>query len=249
MSNNTTGVKSCAAMPSVSLCPTCQVVPWLDPPNIHSLSPQGAPPPPPPPPPWIDDIGGAEGWALLQAVMCSIPGLNRYLSDCKSGCDTLYAGKEKVCSAKNKPARAHTLVLAAFDDDVRSHTVWMPAHKKEEQVGTLTIGHGEPLTLKHILGNRAVDTMAKVAVVERRVDTFIVQEWPRAHEQLLRKAKRIARATVLAQRHRSGILRPREPLPTRSRDQRPKARQRRIRSEGSGSRGLRSLAGMPWNSH
>ena len=130
--------------------------------------------------------------------MCSIPGLNRYLSDCKSGVDTLYAGKEKVCSAKNKLARVHALVLAAFDDDVRPHTVWMPAHKKDEQVGTLTIGNGEPLTLKHILGNRAVDTMAKIAVVEHRADTLTVQDWTRAHEQVLRKAKWIARATVLA---------------------------------------------------
>ena len=52
------------------------------------------------PPPWIDDIGGVEGWALLQAAMHSIPGQNRYLSDCKSGVDVLVAGKEKACSAK-----------------------------------------------------------------------------------------------------------------------------------------------------
>ena len=68
------------------------------------------------------------------------------------------------------------MVLAAFDHDVKSHTVWIPAHKKDEQAGTLTIGTGEPLTLNHILGNRAVDTMAKVAAAQHRADTLIVQE-------------------------------------------------------------------------
>ena len=129
------------------------------------------------PPPWIDDIGGAEGWALLQAALHSIPGQNRYLSDCKSGVDVLFAGREKACSAKCKLARVNALVLATFDDDTRPHVVWMPAHKKDEQAGTLTIGNGEPLTLVHILGNRAVDSMAKMAVAEHRADYRTVQEW------------------------------------------------------------------------
>ena len=150
------------------------------------------------PPPWIDDIGGAEGWALLQAATNSIPGQNRYLSDCKSGVDVLFAGKEKACAAKCKLARIYALILAAFDDDAKPHVIWMPAHKKDEQAGTLTIGNGEPLSLVHILGNRAVDTMAKMAVAEHRADFRTVQEWSRTHQVVTRRAKWIARSTVLA---------------------------------------------------
>jgi hypothetical protein len=90
------------------------------------------------------------------------------------------------------------LILNAFDDDATPYLVWMPAHKKDEEAGTITIGNGEPLSLKHIRGNRAVDTQAKMAVTEHRSDARTVQEWNQVHESIRQRARWIARATVLA---------------------------------------------------
>ena len=62
----------------------------------------------------------------------------------------------------------------------------------------MTIGNGEPLTLKHIMGNRAVDTMAKIAMAEHRAESRTVSEWKRTHDLMPRRAKWITRSTVLA---------------------------------------------------
>ena len=150
------------------------------------------------PPPWIDDIGGAEGWALLQASLHSILGQNRFFTDCQAGADVLLAGREKACSAKTRLARVYALVLNLFDDDATPYLIWMPAHKKDQAAGTLTVGNGEPRTLTHIRGNRAVDAQAKMAVTEHRSDARTVQEWNTTHESIRRRAKWVARATVLA---------------------------------------------------
>ena len=94
--------------------------------------------------------------------------------------------------------RVYALILNTFDDDATPYLIWMPAHKKDQAAGTLTVGNGEPLTLTHIRGNRAVDAQAKMAVTEHRSDARTVQEWNTTHENIRRRAKWVARATVLA---------------------------------------------------
>ena len=137
----------------------------------------------------------SDAWRRAQP---SILGQNRFFTDCQAGADMLLADREKACSAKTKLARVYALVLNTFDGDATPYLIWMPAHKKDQAAGTLTVGNGEPLTLTPIRRNRAVDAQAKMAVTEHRSDARTVQEWNTTHESSRRRAKWVARATVLA---------------------------------------------------
>ena len=66
-------------------------------------------------PPWIRDIGGAEGWALLQAAMSAFPG-STFISDCKVIVDSLRLGRHAAVGAGSAHARIYALRFSAFDD-------------------------------------------------------------------------------------------------------------------------------------
>ena len=64
------------------------------------------------PPPWIDDIPGAEAWALVQAATVAEPGC-RVVSDCQPCVDAVHRGRVWATSDKRKHARVHAMVFEA----------------------------------------------------------------------------------------------------------------------------------------
>lgn len=150
------------------------------------------------PPPWVTDIGGAEGWALLQAVGMAMPGPNIFLSDCKTAVDTLVSGSKKATSSKCTHARVYALLFAALDDTPVESIVWMPAHQADGMAGKLARSDGKWLTADDIRGNREADVLAKRAVEEHRVPKLTRNQWTASIAETKARAKWIARATYLA---------------------------------------------------
>jgi hypothetical protein len=149
------------------------------------------------PPPWIDDIGGAEAWALLQAALRAVPGKCRYKVDCEPCVNAVQVGI-KVATAASKPhARVHGLMLMALEDTAKNRVVWMPSHKGAKHVGVLRCSDGELLTETDIKGNDIADKLAKQAVKEHRVGRGDVETWVSHCVDARAMATWIARATHL----------------------------------------------------
>ena len=149
-------------------------------------------------PPWIRDIGGAEGWALLQAAQVAFPGACTFTSDCKVIVDSLQLGRAKAVGAGSAHARIYALLFTAFDDTPLEAIVWMPAHQIKGAADTRVKSNGAPLTRIDIEANGEADKLAKRAVEEHRVPFRLRDEWRRCHETTKQRAMWIARATVEA---------------------------------------------------
>ena len=113
-------------------------------------------------PPWIRDIGGAEGWAILQAVMVASPG-STFVTDCKVIADTIQLGRHAAVGAGSTHARINALLFSALDDTPTECLVWMPAHQGKAAVRTKS--DGTPLTQMDIEVNDAVYPMGVAAVL------------------------------------------------------------------------------------
>ena len=96
-------------------------------------------------PPWIRDIGGAEGYALVQAAMAAFPG-STFVSGCKVVVDSLQLGRQAAVGAGSSHARIYALLFAALDDPPTDHIIWMPAHQVGGNRQARTKSDGSPLT-------------------------------------------------------------------------------------------------------
>ena len=67
-------------------------------------------------PEWVTDIGGAEAWAILQALPFTIPGPANFRIDCQPCVAMLHSGVKKATSAKSKYARIFNLIFPLIDD-------------------------------------------------------------------------------------------------------------------------------------
>ena len=67
-------------------------------------------------PPWVDDIGGAEAWAMLQATILAVPGKGKFWTDCQPLLLMINKGDGIASDPKNIYARVHSLVMAQLDD-------------------------------------------------------------------------------------------------------------------------------------
>ena len=56
-------------------------------------------------PPWVDDIGGAEAWAMLQATSLAVPGKCRLWTDCQPLLTMITKGESITIDPKNVYAR------------------------------------------------------------------------------------------------------------------------------------------------
>jgi len=150
------------------------------------------------PPPWIDDIGGAEAWALLQAGMRALPGGCTFKVDCEPCVKAVKDGIVIATAANKVNARVHGLILRALDDTPASKVIWLPAHKGQAQVGKMRCGDGTFLTKTDLFGNDAADKLAKRAVQGHRVSKADVEGWDKTCSDVKAIAMSVARATHLA---------------------------------------------------
>ena len=74
----------------------------------------------------------------------------------------------------------------------------MPAHKSKQAAGQFKCSNGEFITAADIRGNAEADRLAKLAVMQHRVDSSEVKRWERLCNETLATAKWIARATWAA---------------------------------------------------
>ena len=140
-------------------------------------------------PPWIRDIGGAEGWALLQAAQIALPGTCTLISDCKVIVDSLHQGRTKAVGPGSTHARIYALLFSVFDDTPLEMIVWMPAHQTKGAADTRVKSNGEPPTQVDIEANGEADLLAKRRVEERRGPFRTRDEWRRCYDATKHRAK------------------------------------------------------------
>ena len=90
------------------------------------------------------------------------------------------------------------MVMLALEDTPAEKVVWMPAHKSKQAAGQFKCSNGEFITAADIRGNAEADRLAKLAVMQHRVDSSEVKRWERLCNETLATAKWIARATWAA---------------------------------------------------
>eukprot|EP00929_Paragymnodinium_shiwhaense_P102607 TRINITY_DN65803_c0_g1_i3.p1 TRINITY_DN65803_c0_g1~~TRINITY_DN65803_c0_g1_i3.p1 ORF type:complete len:967 (+),score=210.69 TRINITY_DN65803_c0_g1_i3:52-2952(+) len=149
------------------------------------------------PPAWIDDIPGAEAWAVFQAASRAEPG-SQYRVDCKPCVDAFHKGREWATSDKRPHARVHALLFAALDSTPPEAMVWMPAHTTEADVGRAELGDGSLLSAQDRWANAEADKLAKKAVEQHRVPKHLRDELKKREELVESTARWVAMATWAA---------------------------------------------------
>jgi hypothetical protein len=146
---------------------------------------------------WVDDIPGAEAWAVLQAASRAEPG-TQYRVDCRPCVDAFHKGLAWATKDSRPLARVHRLMFAALDDTEADAIVWMPAHTKETDVGRLCLGDGSYLTDLDRKGNDEADRLAKLAVEAHRVPKAVRDSIKERNGLVEKTARWVARATYAA---------------------------------------------------
>jgi hypothetical protein len=148
-------------------------------------------------PDWVEDIPGAEAWAVLQAALVAEPGC-RYKVDCEPCVKAFHGGLAAATTDKRPLARVHALMFAALGDTPPEAMVWMPAHTSRKDVGVKLLGDGSTLTAIDRESNAEADRLAKLAVEVHRVPKAPL-DFVTEHEQLVAATARwIAVATYEA---------------------------------------------------
>ena len=152
-------------------------------------------------PPWVEDIEGAEAWALLQALRCSLPAECTYWVDCLPLLTAVGKGPASALDPKNVLARVHGLIHASLEDDAAKQVGWMPAHPTQKEVGIARRSDGELVTLLDLRGNTLADMLAKQGADTHRVPASEVARWKSLHSEVAERAIWIGVATQAANEH------------------------------------------------
>ena len=149
------------------------------------------------PPYYVDDIPGAEAWALLQAATIALPGSTFY-SDCKTVVDAVHAGIEVACGPHRPLSRVLSMLFTQLDDVPSQHVVWMPAHTTESKVGETLLSNGAVLTHPDRQSNQRADTEAKAAARVFAMDPEVIKDVQHKARVVEESAKWLGHATWLA---------------------------------------------------
>ena len=121
------------------------------------------------PPPWIDDSGGAEAWAMLQASLHSMLGPAPYWSDCLPLVQAMHKGSSVATDPKDPLARVYALLHVAIEDTNPDCFGWTPAHLGGYDVGRARKGDGAVVTAVDKQANDLADGLAKEEVELHRL--------------------------------------------------------------------------------
>ena len=149
------------------------------------------------PPHYVDDIPGAEAWALLQAATVALPG-SEFYSDCKVVVDAVHLGRELACGPNRPLTRILNLLFVQLDDVPSQSVVWMPAHTSEAKVGVAVLSNGAALTHPDRQSNQRADTEAKAAARLYAVHPDVMEDVRHKARVVEESAKWLGHATWLA---------------------------------------------------
>ena len=149
------------------------------------------------PPPWVDDIGGAEVWALYQALMVTLPSDCEYWVDCMPVLNAIEKGVRVAKDPRNPLARAHALMLPILADEEVNPVGWMPAHLTLEDLvhGIAAKSNLELVDALDIRMNDIADRLAKQGAKIHRVPKAEVEMWHAAMRQIKDRARWIGVVT------------------------------------------------------
>jgi hypothetical protein len=152
------------------------------------------------PPPWIGDIGGAEAWALLQALLVSLPTESKYWTDCLPLFEAAGKGTSAANDYKNVLARVHNMIMIALEDCGQGTVGWMPAHLAKADLvhEEARKSDGSKVTELDLAMNEISDGNAKRAVEHHRVPAAEVKRWHAELELAKSRAMWVGMATHLA---------------------------------------------------
>ena len=152
------------------------------------------------PPPWIQDIGGAEAWAIFQAMLVTIPSLCRYWPDCLPVHLAVQKGAVAARDPRNVLARIHGMIMTAMEDSPREVVGWMPSHLTEADLELQMAfkSDGSLVNRQDLGANGLADTLAKKGVEFHRVASSDVKIWADQMERTKDRAKWIGTATLEA---------------------------------------------------
>ena len=72
---------------------------------------------------------------MLQAMLCAMPGLAKFWTDCQPLLTMISKGQHIAEDPKNIYARVHSLLMPLLDDTPLEMIGWMPSHTTVKQVG------------------------------------------------------------------------------------------------------------------
>ena len=152
------------------------------------------------PPPWIQDIGGAEAWALFQSLLVTSPSKCRYWPDCLPVHLAVQKGISIASDPKNVLARVHGMMLTALEDTSPRVVGWMPSHLTLDDLKLQMAkkSDGSLVNEQDLEANGLADTLAKRAVEYHRVSRAEVRMWAEKMERTKTRAKWIGIASHAA---------------------------------------------------
>ena len=143
-------------------------------------------------------LAGPKHGGVLQVGLRAIPGKVKYMIDCQPCVFMIHGGVMAATTADRPLARVNAMVMNVLEDTSAEKVVWMPAHKSKQAAGQFRCSNGDLITEFDIKGNAEADRLAKLAVMQHRVDSSEVKLWERLCKETLATAKWIARATWAA---------------------------------------------------
>ena len=149
------------------------------------------------PPHYVEDIPGAEAWALLEAATVALPGSSFY-SDRRPCVDAVHAGRAAPCGPSRPLAGVFNMLFARLDDVPTHSVVWMPAHTAQCKVGEAVLSNGALLTHPDRLANQRADSEAKTAARQFALDPEVISDVQHKARVVFDSACWLGHATWLA---------------------------------------------------
>ena len=113
----------------------------------------------------------------------------------------VFRGVEWATTDKRKHARAHGMLMKAWDDLDSSNLTWMPAHTTPKCVGEVKLSSGARLTMLHWRANRLVDALAKLSALQAQDLPHAIRLIKSCEVAVKHAAKLLGRTTYAANHH------------------------------------------------
>ena len=133
---------------------------------------------------------------MVQVSLVAEPGQCTYHCDCESVVTAVREGLTQATSAKNRYARAYTILRNSLEDTPIEKTLWMPTHGK----GT-TKSDGSLVNGQDREANDLADTHAKAAVETHRLHPDTIVRWKLLKANTKAMAMWTPRVTAEANNH------------------------------------------------
>ncbi len=150
------------------------------------------------PPDWIDNMNGAEAWAIFMATSVADP-FASYTTDSLECVRTLARGCKWATAAERCNARVWGMLFVVFDSTDDQHRLrWMPSHRSAANASAYHCSDGSQLTPVDVRLNAIADVLAKRGAATGRVPEPVRAAVQRARDATAWIAKAVGFATWAA---------------------------------------------------